>query len=79
MWQHQLPGRVGTGKQQNSEGVGNWKMTRVDSTGDGWQRLVREKLEVILGLWEDCWQTLGGRGRYEGSLSWIAVVYNREH
>jgi len=53
-------------------------MTRVDSTGDGWQRLVREKMEVILGLREHWWQTLGGRGRYEGSLSWIAVVCNRE-
>ena len=53
-------------------------MTRVDSTGDGWQRLVREKMEVIRGLQEYYWQTLGGRGRYEGSLNWIAVVYNRE-
>jgi hypothetical protein len=69
MWQQYLSGRVGIKKQQNSKGVGNLKMTRVDSTGNGWQRLVREKMEVILGLRERCWQTLGGRGRYEGSLS----------
>lgn len=53
-------------------------MTRFDSTGDGWQRLVRNFFEVILGLREHFWQTLGERERYEGSLSWIAVVCYRE-